>query len=177
MQLDHGAAIVNLLTVLVFVLFQCAFFVFVAALEIDVTVQKKGNLLQRLRNLLQNKNEHNLVAVLDAQVRQQEGDGVAEAQAEAALATKENRKLLLLWMLPPVLVLLGAVGVVFFLGYRSQPAEERSVAAVLKSHDRLGLGLLALAYVAEILFFVLVIRRHVHLGDIALAKQMWSGCE
>jgi hypothetical protein len=177
MQLDHGGIVVDLLTVLIFITLHFAFFVYVASREVDVTVQKKGGMLQRLRTLLLGQNQLTAVSLLDAQMRQQEIDVVAEAAAEVQEQTAANHSLLLKWMLPPILLVVVATVAILVLGYREQPADKRSILALFKPHDRLGLLLLVFAYAAEILFFLLVIRRHVHLGDVALGKQIWAGCE
>ena len=162
----RGDHVINLLTILFFIILQIAFFVLVASKQLQRNVTEKAHIATSLRkHLQQNSGNAELHHVLDARMAYLHQKVSKQAHADRDELIKHNRKLLTKSMLPVVGGLVCVTGVYILYGIVHSRSNGYHV---LGGPEKIGLCLLLLSYTTEILFFLLVVRRHIYIADSEL---------
>ena len=162
----RGNHVINLLTILLLIILQIAFYVLVASKQLQQNVTEKAHIATNLRkHLQQNSGNAKLHHVLDVKMAYWHQKVSKQAHADRDELMKHNRELLRKWMLPVVGGLLCVKGV--YILYAIVHSRSNGY-HVLGGPKKFGLCLLLLSYTTEILFFVLVVRRHIYIADSEL---------
>ena len=151
-------AVVNLFNVLFFVVIQTFFFMFIASREIDRVVANKSKVIHSLRREMVASGMQRGVDALDHHMYQQRERLRTENVGRArALRHLHNWMLAGRWILPVALAL--TLALVFCIVMVKRKGHGFSYA------HRVGLALVVVAYLTEVLFFLLVVERYRMLGD------------
>lgn len=165
--------IINVASVLFFVIVQTVFFMFVVSRELDRTVEKKGRILRVARDQLRAMPtpDPNIptvaVLVLDSKLARMRPDE-DQVRRIAELRRAYNWDLVLRWVGPVVLTLVGLLlALVVLLRVLRKP---------FTYAHRVGIALIAFVYVIEIMFFFFVVEKWHMVGDWELLR-MAAGLE
>lgn len=160
LSLEHNAGmhLVNVSTILVFMVVQLVFFHKIASKQLDSVVRKKATILKDTRNSIPDKR---VQLAMDAGMGGYCMSIKAAADAERKELAGRNRKYIVKSMLP-VVAIPTVILLILAFGWRKK----------LRNSDFLGLILVLAAYSTELMFFFLVVRRRVFIGDWHIANTL-----
>ena len=152
--------------VLIFIILQIAFYVLVASKQMQQNVTEESHIATGLgRHLQQNSGNAKLHHVLDAKMAYLHQKVSKQADTDRDELMKHNWKLLWRWMglLVGGLLCVGGLYILYAIVHSRLNGYH-----VLGGPKKIGLCLLLLSYTTQILFFALVVRRHIYIADSEL---------
>lgn len=156
--------IVSLVNILFFVVVQTAFFWLVGARQLDKAVQEKASLLCATRRNLQAHGARDALKMLDTVVFTELDAYAEEADKQAKRREEANLNLVVRWIGPLILVLVGLlVAIIIFNRARKQS---------LGFEHYFGLVLVVVSYVTELMFFFFVVRQYNLMGDYEILHKV-----
>lgn len=158
--------VVSLVNVLFFVVVQTIFFKLVGAQQLDRTVQEKAKVLRVIRENLEENELRTPILLLDAAVLRTGVTKRDQANREKEKRKDMNNDLIVRWMGPLALFLIGAIILVLVYNRKHQRP--------LTFAHYVGLVLVVVSYVTELMFFFFVVRKYVIVGDYELLNMYAS---
>jgi|APSaa5957512535_1039671.scaffolds.fasta_scaffold62950_2 hypothetical protein len=161
---------IAVLNILFFIVVQYLFFTIVAAKQLNKVIENKIGLVNEYLAL--NDAEKILVSKNIHSPKNEQINNIAKKQENQR--DSMNSQLFKQRILPLIIVLIIAVITLFYFVYQNR---DNNDGGQIDFSYKLGIGLIAGAYVTELLFFFGIVRQYIFAGDHTLIDTLYNGID